>query len=214
MLIFDHGEVARESETVRASRWPGTHHLANCAHIKYAMLLLPGLLDFHQDTVRMPVGDRLIVTTDQAPSEPEPRTVYARYTDWPPAVFSCADMPSTIPADQLPCEIVMADRRATRPDTPVVVTESMMSAIARVLPCARGPDGVPLTPEAWASSGAFGECATWSSVLTEAGLGMEVVSASILTAVECGWSRVSKTARGEWPEPFDGYARLEVEVLC
>lgn len=217
LLVFEHEEVACAFATVRVSRWETSQHEANCSYFRYAMVVLPGSLEFEQDTVRMPVGDRLILTTRQV-TEQEPRTVYARYTSWYPAVFPCADMPPSIPVDQLPCEMVMAGRQGGRPDIPFLLTDSIPVAVARMFPCARGPDGVPLMPDAWVSGGGFSECATWSSALTEAGPGIEVVSASILRAVECGSSWVSKTERDgwkqRWPEPFDGYARLEVEVIC
>ena len=93
-----------------------------------------------------------------------------------------------------------------------------MPALARVLPCARDANGNPLTADAWQSSGAFGDCASWGSGITEAGPGMEVIHASKVEAVGCGWSWVSKTWRDgwkrPWPEPFDGYARVEVEIAC
>ena len=68
------------------------------------------------------------------------------------------------------------------------------------------------------SSGALGECASWGSGITEAGPGMEVIHASKVEAVGCGWSWVSITWRDgwkrPWPEPFNGYARVDVEIVC
>ena len=217
-LEFRHDEVVCESQVVQVPAWTDAQHPVTCWDTSPTMLLLPGHLEFERDTVRMSVGDRLIITQRYAPSDPEPRTVYERYTRWLPEVFPCTDVPRAIPVDPAPCEVVAEFRSASRPDTPIIVTDSMMVAIARVLPCAIGPDGQPLMPEAWASSGMFSECATWGTALTEAGPGIEVVSASILTATACGRSWVSKTERDgwrrPWPEPFDGYARLEVEVVC
>lgn len=118
----------------------------------------------------------------------------------------------------VPCPMKADHFSNLRPDTPIRVDESMMGAIARVLPCARDANGDPLTAEAWQSSGAFGECATASSAITEAGPGIEVIHSRRLAAVDCGPSWVSRTERDgwgrPWPDPFDGYARISVQIIC
>lgn len=215
--FFWHDEVACErTQVVQLPPWTDMQHPVTCWNRTPTLLLLPGYLEFEQDTVRMAVGEHLAMFYGVLP-DPYPGFVYVRYTSLLPAVYPCTDVPSTIEnVDPPPCEGV-ADRVA-RPDTPIIVTEEMMPAIARVMPCAKGADGAPLTPEAWVSSGMFSECAAWGTAITEAGPGLEVVDAFRVKAVSCGQSWVSKTERDgwrrPWPEPFDGYARIEVQIAC
>ena len=171
-------------------------------------------MEFEQDSVRMNIGDKLFLIT--APAEPEAGTVYAPKTLVHSMVLRCTTVIPSIRVvpRPLPCPTVASMHQGSRPDTAILVDDALMTVIARVLPCARGPDGEPLTPDAWASSGSFGECATWFSTRTEAGPGLEVIHASRVDAVECGSSWVSSTRRPPVPPPFASYARVEVEIAC
>ena len=195
---------------------------------KVILMLLPGLFEFDPPAVRIKRGEHLILKgwpriwdPDIGPfPELEPGQVRATYRRYFPKVIRCTDVAREVHAFPVPCPM-QADlyrNRATRPDTLMRVDESMMPALARVLPCASDANGDPLTADAWTSSGALGECASWGSALTEAGPGMEVIHASKVEAVGCGWSWVSITWRDgwkrPWPEPFNGYARVDVEIVC
>ena len=201
------------------------------------LMLFPGFMEFDPPAVRIASGEHLILK--KWPKVWDPDTgpfpelgsgqVRASYRSFFPRVIRCTDAfralspfsseqplpPGTTPR---PCTLQADFYRASRPDSLIRVDESMMEAVARILPCARDANGDPLTPEAWASSGAFGECATWGSAITEAGPGLEVIHASKVEAVGCGSSWVSKTSRDgwrrPWPEPFDGYAKVEVQIEC
>lgn len=215
--FFWHEEVVCEqNQVVQVPAWTDMQHPITCWDKTPTLLLLPGYLEFEQDTVRMSFGEHLFMYYGVLP-DPYPGFVYVRYTSLLPMVFPCTDVPSTIKDMDPPSCGGMADR-VVRPDTPIIVTEDMMPAIARVMPCAKGPDGAPLTPEAWVSSGMFSECAAWGTATTEAGPGLEVLDAWRMKAVGCGQSWVTKTERDgwrrPWPEPFDGYARIEVEISC
>ena len=187
---------------------------ATCAYLRYGWLLWPGFLEFDPDSVRMHVGDTLRLmqrTEGEALPVPGSETVFAPYIRFRPKAVRCMDVPREILTRHGPakCETV-ALRDASRPDSPPIrITESMIPMVARVLPC-------DLRPEP--TTGGFHECATWGSTRTEAGPGMEVISFSFVLAEECGHSWVSMTSRTgrtiSWPEPFDGYARLEVEIAC
>ena len=181
------------------------------------LMLLPGFFEFDQPSVRIARGEQLILGTSV---ELEPGQVRASYRLVFPKVIRCTDVAREVHVFPVPCPM-QADlyrNRATRPDTLIRVDESMMVALARVLPCASDANGNPLTADAWTSSGALGECASWGSGITEAGPGMEVIHASKVEAVGCGWSWVSITWRDgwkrPWPEPFNGYARVDVEIVC
>ena len=190
------------------------------------LMLLSGFSEFDPPAVRIARGEQLILKRwpllwdpDIGPfPEPEPGQVLAPYRSFLPKVIRCTDVVRELHVFPVPCPMQADLYRPLRPDTLIRVDESMMVALARVLPCASDANGDPLTAEAWQSSGAFGECAAWGSGITEAGPGMEVIHASKVEAVGCGWSWVSITARDgwkrPWPEPFDGYARIEVEVVC
>ncbi|MDE0126064.1 MAG: hypothetical protein OXN97_15955 [Bryobacterales bacterium] len=217
-LEYEHDEIVCDPFRfwVRPSNsWvPSTmQREATCAYLRYGWLLWPGYLEFDPDTVRMNVGDtlRLIRQTEgEALPEPGPGTVLAPYISvWPRAV-RCTDVPREILMPHAPpkCGTVVL-RDSSRPDSPPIrVTESMRDRVARILPC-------DLRPEP--TTGGFSECATWGSIRTEAGPGMEVIHASAVLAEACGRSWVSKTRRTgrtiSWPEPFDGYARVEVEIV-
>ena len=190
------------------------------------LMLFPGLLEFDPPTVRIARGEHLILqgwplvwNPDIGPfPELEPGQVRAPYRSFLPRVIRCTDAPRETHVFPVPCPMQVDHYRTLRPDSLIRVDESMMLALARVLPCASDANGNPLTADAWQSSGALGECAAWGSALTEAGPGMEVIHASKVEAVGCGWSWVSKTERDGWKrpwlEPFDGYARIDVEIVC
>ena len=215
--FFWHEEViCEQNQMVQVPAWTDMQHPITCWDKTPTLLLLPGYLEFEQDTVRMAVGEHLVLVYD-VPPDPYPGYLYVRHTNLLPMLLSCTDVPSTIKDVNPPSCEDLADR-VVRPDTPILVTEAMMPAIARVMPCAKGPDGAPLTPEAWVTSGMFIECAAWGTALTEAGPGLEVVNFAYVRATSCGQSWVTKTRRDGWrrplPEPFDGHARIEVQIAC
>ena len=190
------------------------------------LMLFPGFIEFELPAVRIARGEQLILRKwpvvwdpDIGPfPEPEPGQVLAPYRSFLPKVIQCTDVVREVHVFPVPCPMKADLYRPLRPDTLIRVDESMMVALARVLPCARDANGDPLTADAWQSSGGFGECAAWGSAITEAGPGLEVIHASLVEAVGCGSSWVSLTERDgwkrPWPEPFDGYARIEVTIAC
>lgn len=209
-LEFEHDEVACASQIVKVPpRTEAQHHVA-CSRITAAMLLFPGIFEFDQDTVWMAVGDRLHLVSGQPTREPGPGEVFATYRRTFPRVVRCTDVPVNIKVSPLPCPMVAAHHMVNRPDTAIIIDDSMMLAVARVLPC--------VDPANWSGGGGFGECATWGATVTEAGPGMEVISAGAVDAVGCGRSWVSKTGldgwRRPWPEPLAGVARIEVVIDC
>ena len=193
---------------------------------KVILMLFPGFFEFDPPAVRIARGEHLILQgwpviwdPDIGPfPELEPGQVRATSRLFFPRVIRCTDVAREVYAFPVPCPMKADHFRNLRPDTLMRVDESMMPALARVLPCASDENGDPLTADAWASSGALGECASWGSGLTEAGSGMEVIHASKIEAVGCGWSWVSITWRDgwgrPWPEPFAGSARVDVEIVC
>ena len=222
-LRYEHDEVACRFSIVMVPFLTELQHHEPCVYAKPPILLLfPGLSEFKPDSVRMTVGDTLRVVDwveGETPPEPPVGTVFAPHLYVVPMTVGCTDVPRDIVArGPLPCEFVAEYHASARLDSVVHVTDSLMETIARILPCARGPDGEPLRPDAWASQGGFAECGTWRSIRTEHGPGIKLISASILVAEDCGRSWVSLTTRTgraiPWPPPFDGYARLEVEVAC
>jgi len=194
---------------------------ATVAHVKYAMLVLPGFLEFEPDTVRLNVGDTLRTTTtvrgELPEMEPDPRpgTVFAPYYSFRPEALRCTDVPREIVVLPRPCETV-ARRESSRPDAPPLrVIESMMETIVRFFPCALGPDGEPLGLEAWTSQGSG--CEAWSRYINVSWSGLKLLSFSTFVAEECGWARVSifewDAQKRMWREPFDGVATLRVEIV-
>ena len=189
------------------------------------LMLLPGFMEFEPGEVRMELGDRLILPPRPLVWDPEvgmlprpkPGVVIARYHSFLPKVIQCTDVVREVHVFPVPCPMQADLYRNIRPDTLMRVDESMMVALARVLPCARDANGDPLTADAWQASGGFGECAAWGSGKVDSGPGIERIDGR-LTAVGCGSSWASLTWRDgwkrPWPEPFDGYARVEVEVVC
>ncbi len=82
----------------------------------------------------------------------------------------------------------------------------MLAKVYQVLPCTN-PDNIN-----W--QGGFGECAASGGARTTRGPGIERRGVNTrMTAVECRMSWVAMTERGGWPEPFDGHARIEVEIV-
>ena len=216
-LIYEHDEIVCNLSMfwVRPSNsWVAytMQREATCAYLRYGWLLFPGFLEFDPASVRMNVGDTLRLTKrteGEALPAPGPGTVLAPYVSFRPKAVRCMDVPREILPEYAKCgTVVLSD--SSRPDSPPIrITESMMPVVARVLPC-------DLRPEP--TTGGFSECATWGSTRTEHGPGIKLISASILVAEDCGASWVSKTRRTgrtiSWPPPFDGYARVEVEIAC
>ena len=192
---------------------------------KVILMLLPGVLEFDPPAVRIARGEQLILkgwplvwNPDIGPfPELEPGQVRAPYRSFLPRVIRCTDVARETHVFPVPCPMQIDHYRTLRPDSLIRVDESMMPALARVLPCASDANGNPLTAEAWQASGAFGECAAWSSGKVDSGPGIERIDGR-LTAVGCGSSWASLTWRDgwkrPWPEPFDGYARIEVTIAC
>ena len=201
-------------------------------------LVLSGYLAFEPDTVRVSIGDTLVMKHHPSceingsgslsecrrwadPPEAGPGQVLLTYRRFSPRVIGCLDAahytdlldaPAPI---QFLCSEVIEHYRETRPDSLFRADESVMEAMAYIMPCARDENGDPLNPEAFSSQGGFTECWTWGT--TKIGRGPGLGDTGELVAVECGWSWVSRTRRTgrdrEWLPPFDGYARVEIEVV-
>ena len=135
---------------------------------KVILMLLPGFMEFDPPAVRIARGEHLILKKwpllwdpDTGPfPEPEPGEVLAPYHLIFPRVIRCTDVAREVHAFPVPCPMRAELYRTTRPDSLMRVDESMMPALARVLPCASDANGDPLTAEAWQAGGAFGECAS------------------------------------------------------
>ena len=192
---------------------------------KVILMLLPGFMEFDPPDVRIARGEQLILKRWPLLWDPDigpfpelaPGQVLAPYRSFLPKVIRCTDVVRELHVFPVPCPMQADLYRPLRPDTLIRVDESMMVALARVLPCANDANGDPLTAEAWAAGGAFSECAAWGSAKVDSGPGFERIDGR-LTAVGCGSSWASLTWRDgwkrPWPEPFDGYARVEVTIAC
>jgi len=199
-------------------------------------LVLSGYLAFEPDTVRVSIGDTLVLKHYPScstaylplwrcgrwadPPEAGPGQVLLTYRSFDPVVIGCLDaahltdlLDAAVNVSLL-CSEVIEHYQNTRPDSLFRADESVMEAMAYIMPCARDENGDPLNPDAFSSQGGFRECATWGTTKIDRGPGLG--DTGELVAVECGWSWVSRTRRTGrdrlWPPPFDGYARVEVEV--
>jgi len=176
------------------------------------LLVFTGLFEFDQDTVRVPVGDTLVLTPHPKVGglpEPGPRQVVAPYRRFIPKAIRCTDVAGEIDTFPLPapCPVQRDHYGTSRPDSAIIVRlgdEAMLNKVYRVLPCAN-PDAVQ-----W--QGGFGECAASGGARTTRGPGIAPITRLRGLAVECGMTWMAMTERGNWPDPFDGTARVEVEI--
>lgn len=231
-LEFEHdvAEVACASATVEVlvSYYydEDVKHHQECEPIRMGMVIFLGLLDFEPDTVRMSVGERLVLVHQPplpgtTPPEPGPGKVLVSYQSIYPKAVPCTDvsrdvlLPVFTAQLPYPCPMVVADHKSSRPDTAIIVGEStleeMTAKVYRILPC--------MNPANWQGGGMFRECATASYTRHVRGPGLERNGEGWVVATECGrtWYEVVRLDgwKERWPpEPFDGYARLEVVVRC
>ena len=185
-----------------------------------------GFLEFEHETVWVQHGEKLdmkFAHPETTTRRDDPAMGIARYYSVPPLVFRCTDVDRTINSWEqvwtmapLPCVLMFDNIRLSRPhDTEWVPLAEVAETVDRLFPCRAKIE------EARQNGGGIIECATASYTRIVPGPGIRCGGDSDicdLMATGCGETWLERVKldgwKEPWPEPFDGYARIEVQIAC
>ena len=193
------------------------------------LMITTGYLGVEPDTIQITMDQRLrfwngkpTAVTYPTPTPIAPDVVSVIRSQRRPEIFQCIRGGPPRPPRQfgdpppgwdgpLRCDELEAT------DSLMLLTTELRETAKRIMPCAG-----ELTPETFGSG--FGECIAFGGGrVGDLGPGLVNVpalgcGATCMEPVACGWTWATYTKldgrRQPWPLPFDGSARVEVEIVC